>query len=66
MSEEFNFDAAPAAPTLSFGAEEAQATQEEPKENAKNNGNVAMEAQLSAEELKQVEEFSKQIDISNS
>lgn len=66
MSEEFNFDAAPAAPTLSFGAEEAQATQEEPKENAKDNGNVAMEAQLSAEELKQVEEFSKQIDISNS
>ena len=66
MSEEFNFDVAPAAPTLSFGAEEAQATQEEPKENAKDNGNVAMEAQLSAEELKQVEEFSKQIDISNS
>ncbi|SFU52366.1 toxic anion resistance protein [Butyrivibrio sp. M55] len=66
MSEEFNFDAAPAAPTLSFGAEEAQATQEEPKEKAKDNGNVAMEAQLSAEELKQVEEFSKQIDISNS
>ena len=66
MSEEFNFDAAPAAPTLSFGAEEAQATQEEPKEKSKDNGNVAMEAQLSAEELKQVEEFSKQIDISNS
>ena len=66
MSEEFNFDAAPAAPTLSFGAEEAQATQEEPKEKAKDNGNVAMEAQLSAEELKQVEEFTKQIDISNS
>ena len=66
MSEEFNFDAAPAAPTLSFGADEAKAVQEEPKEKAKDNGNIAMEAQLSAEELKQVEEFSKQIDISNS
>ena len=66
MSEDFNFDAAPAAPTLSFGAEEAKAVQEEPKAEAKNNGNIAMEAQLSAEELKQVEEFSKQIDISNS
>ena len=64
MSEEFNFDAAPAAPTLSFGAEEA--VQEAPKAETKDNGNIAMEAQLSAEELKQVEEFSKQIDISNS
>ena len=69
MGEDFNFDAAPAAPTLSFGAEEpaAAAAQEAPKEEAaKDNGNVAMEAQLSAEELKQVDEFSKQIDISNS
>ena len=70
MGEDFNFDAAPAAPTLSFGAEEpaaAAAVQEAPKEEAaKDNGNVAMEAQLSAEELKQVEDFSKQIDISNS
>ena len=68
MGDEFNFDAAPAAPTLSFGSE-AQATQEAPKEEAKetkDNGNVALEAQLSAEELKQVDEFSKQIDISNS
>ena len=64
MSEEFNFDAAPAAPTLSFGAEAA--VQEAPKAETKDNGNIAMEAQLSAEELKQVEEFSKQIDISNS
>lgn len=64
MSEEFNFDAAPAAPTLSFGVEEA--AQEAPKTETKDNGNIAMEAQLSAEELKQVEEFSKQIDISNS
>ncbi len=64
MSEEFNFDAAPAAPTLSFGVEEA--VQEAPKAETKDNGNIAMEAQLSAEELKQVEEFSKQIDISNS
>ncbi|MBR4357467.1 MAG: toxic anion resistance protein [Butyrivibrio sp.] len=66
MSEELNFDAAPAAPTLSFGAEEPKAAVEEPKEKVKDNGNIAMEAQLSAEELKQVEEFSKQIDISNS
>ena len=70
MGEDFNFEAAPAAPTLSFGAEEpaaAAAAQEAPKaETAKDNGNLAMEAQLSAEELKQVDEFSKQIDISNS
>ena len=69
MGEDFNFEAAPAAPTLSFGAEEpaAAAAQEAPKaETAKENGNLAMEAQLSADELKQVEEFSKQIDISNS
>ena len=66
MSEELNFDAAPAAPTLSFGAEEPKAAVEEPKEKVKDNGNIAMEAQLSAEELKQVEEFNKQIDISNS
>ncbi len=66
MSEELNFDAAPVAPTLSFGAEEPKAAVEEPKEKVKDNGNIAMEAQLSAEELKQVEEFSKQIDISNS
>ncbi|MBR4670908.1 MAG: toxic anion resistance protein [Butyrivibrio sp.] len=70
MGEEFNFDAAPAAPTLTFGEDTATATaaavQEAPKEEAKDNGNVAMEAQLSPEELKQVEEFSKQIDIANS
>ena len=69
MGEDFNFEAAPAAPTLSFGAEEpaAAAAQEAPKaETAKENGNLAMEAQLSADELKQVEEFSKQIDINNS
>ena len=70
MGEDFNFDAAPAAPTLSFGAEEPAAAaqaQEAPKEEAaKDNGNLAMEAQLSAEELKQVDDFSKQIDISNS
>ncbi len=67
MGEDFNFEAAPAAPSLSFGAEEpaaAQAQQAAP-EQTKDKGNVAMEAQLSAEELKQVEDFSKQIDISN-
>ena len=61
------FDAAPAAPTLSFGAEaqtaEAQAAPEQAQEQS--NGNLAMEAQLSEEELKQVDEFSKQIDIAN-
>ena len=57
MAEEFMaqeaptlvFDAAPAAPTLSFGVEEA--AQEAPKAETKDNGNIAMEAQLSAEEL---------------
>ena len=70
MGDDFNFDAAPAAPSLSFGAEASQAQeapQETPKaEEAKDNGNVALAAQLSEEELKQVDEFSKQIDINNS
>ena len=69
MGVDLEFDAAPAAPSLSFGAEEqsttAQAAQA-PEEEKKDNGNLAMEAQLSEEELKQVDEFSKQIDISNS
>ena len=38
MSEEFNFDAAPAAPTLSFGVEEA--VQEAPKAETKDMGEV--------------------------
>ncbi|WP_022772313.1 toxic anion resistance protein [Butyrivibrio sp. AE2015] len=68
MGVDLEFDAAPAAPSLTFGAEEqAQtATAKAPEEEKKDNGNIAMEAQLSAEELKQVDEFSKQIDISNS
>ncbi len=69
MGADLQFDAAPAAPSLSFGAEEPQAavaTMEAPAEEKKDNGNVALEAQLSEEELKQVEEFSKQIDITNS
>ena len=67
MAPELEFGAAPAAPTLSFGETAAQeAPAEAPAEEKKDNGNMAMEAQLSAEELKQVEEFSKQIDISNS
>ncbi|MBQ6415911.1 MAG: toxic anion resistance protein [Butyrivibrio sp.] len=68
MGVDLEFDAAPAAPSLTFGAEEqAQtATAQAPEEEKKDNGNIAMEAQLSAEELKQVDEFSKQIDISNS
>ena len=65
MGAELDFGAAPAAPSLSFGAE---AVQEAPQEPAKeqSNGNIAMEAQLSQEELKQVDDFSQQIDISNS
>ena len=66
MGAELEFGAAPAAPSLSFGAE-AQAQEApaaEPQKEA-TNGNLALEAQLSAEELKQVEDFSKQIDISN-
>ncbi|MBO6240687.1 MAG: toxic anion resistance protein [Butyrivibrio sp.] len=69
MGVDLEFDAAPAAPSLSFGAEEQGATAQAakaPEEEKKDNGNLAMEAQLSEEELKQVEEFSKQIDISNS
>ncbi|SFC11061.1 toxic anion resistance protein [Butyrivibrio sp. YAB3001] len=70
MGEDFNFEAAPAAPSLSFGVEEPKAEEaaapEKAEEPAKDNGNVAMEAQLSPEELKQVEDFSKQIDINNS
>jgi len=68
MGVDLEFGAAPAAPTLSFGAEAAQA-EAQPQaapEAAKDNGNLAMEAQLTEEELKQVEEFSKQIDIANS
>ncbi|WP_026651484.1 toxic anion resistance protein [Butyrivibrio proteoclasticus] len=60
---ELNFDTQPAAPTLSFGAEAATAT-EEPKAEKKVS-DIAADAQLTEEELKQVEEFSKQIDITN-
>jgi len=69
MGADLEFGAAPAAPSLSFGAEAqaqeapAPAAAEPAKEQT--NGNLALEAQLTAEELKQVEEFSKQIDISN-
>ena len=35
MGEEFNFDAAPAAPTLSFGSDVAAATAEQVQEEAK-------------------------------
>ena len=68
MGVDLEFDAAPAAPSLTFGAEEQAQTAAAPapEEEKKDNGNLAMEAQLSAEELKQVDEFSKQIDISNS
>ncbi len=67
MGADLEFGAAPAAPTLSFGAE-AQVQEAPVPEPAKEqtNGNLALEAQLSEEELKQVEDFSKQIDISNS
>ena len=66
MGAELEFGAAPAAPTLEFGAA-AQAQEAPAPEAAKDqsNGNIAMEAQLTAEELKQVDDFSKQIDIAN-
>ena len=65
---ELEFGAAPAAPSLSFGAEAqvAEAVPEVKEEHSEaSNGNVALEAQLTPEELKQVEDFSKQIDIAN-
>ena len=64
---ELEFGAAPAAPSLSFGAEAQAAVAPEVKEEHSegSNGNLAMEAQLTAEELKQVEDFSQQIDIAN-
>ncbi len=69
MGADLEFGAAPAAPSLSFGAEaqvaEAPQAQAAEPEKEGSNGNVALEAQLSPEELKQVEDFSKQIDISN-
>ncbi len=69
MGADLEFGAAPAAPTLSFGAEaqvqEAPAAAQAEAAKEQTNGNLAMEAQLSEEELKQVEEFSKQIDIAN-
>ena len=64
MGAELDFGAAPAAPSLSFGAEAAQEAPQ-PAPAQQTGGNIAMEAQLSAEELKQVEDFSQQIDISN-
>ena len=69
MGAELEFGAAPAAPSLSFGAEaqaaEAPAAAQAAPEAEQSNGNITLEAQLTAEELKQVEDFSKQIDISN-
>jgi len=66
MGAELEFGAAPAAPSLEFGAatQEQQAPVQEAAKEA-TNGNVSLEAQLSPEELKQVEDFSKQIDIAN-
>ena len=66
MGAELEFGEAPVAPSLEFGAA-AQAQEAPAAEPAKeqSNGNIAMEAQLTAEELKQVEDFSKQIDIAN-
>lgn len=64
MGAELEFGAAPAAPSLEFGAAQAQEAPAEPAKE-ESNGNLAMEAQLTPEELKQVEDFSQQIDISN-
>ncbi len=57
---------APAAPVLSFGEDVPQAQQSLTSLAEKSKENLALEAQLSEAELKQVEDFSKQIDISNS
>ena len=65
MGAELEFGAAPAAPSLEFGAAQAQEAPAAEPAKEQSNGNLAMEAQLSAEELKQVEDFSQQIDISN-
>ena len=68
MGPELDFGAAPApSPQLSFGAEAQMQMAPPPAPEAaqQQSGNIALEAQLTAEELKQVDEFSKQIDISN-
>ncbi|MCR5404704.1 MAG: toxic anion resistance protein [Butyrivibrio sp.] len=69
MGPELDFGAAPApTPQLSFGAEAQMQMAPPPAPEAAQQptGNLALEAQLSPEELKQVEDFSKQIDITNS
>ena len=67
MGLELEFGEAPAAPSLEFGAaaqvQEAPAPQQAAKDQT--GGNVSLEAQLSQEELKMVDDFSKQIDIGN-
>lgn len=67
MGVELEFGEAPAAPSLEFGAaaqtQEAPAPQQAVKDQT--GGNVSLEAQLSEEELKMVDDFSKQINISN-
>ena len=63
---ELDFGAAPAAPSLEFGAQAAAQEAPQPEPAQQTNGNIALEAQLTQEELKQVDDFSQQIDISNS
>jgi uncharacterized protein YaaN involved in tellurite resistance len=65
MGAELEFGAAPVAPSLEFGAAQAQEAPAAQAAKEQSNGNLAMEAQLTPEELKQVEDFSQQIDISN-
>ncbi|MCR5501689.1 MAG: toxic anion resistance protein [Lachnospiraceae bacterium] len=68
MEQELVFDETPAAPVLNFGTDTPVASgaqQELTKLTERSDAVTAMEAQLSPEELKQVEQFSTQIDIAN-
>lgn len=68
MEQELVFDQTPAAPVLNFGTDTPVASgaqQELANLTERNDAVTAMEAQLSPEELKQVDQFSTQIDITN-
>lgn len=66
MEPELVFDAAPAAPTLTFDTESPKVTNTLSQLSAKTEEQLSAEAKLTETELKQVEDFSHQIDISNS
>ncbi len=69
MEADLVFDAAPApeAPTLTFGTEGTLSTRQEEltKLSERADTDLAMESQLTQEELAQVNEFSTKIDITN-